>query len=71
MKRLDLIYFLGNFHDGGDAALETGGQRGLCVGLFLEYECGEQGDDLFGSVVCQDVFEDEFGQDELVGGVDP
>lgn len=39
-------------------------------GLLLEDECGEEGDDFFWFVVCEDVFQDKFGQDEFVGRVD-
>jgi len=29
----------------------------------LEHKGGEQGDDLFGLIVCEYVFKDEFGED--------
>ena len=60
---------LGDRDDGGFAALEFRRQRGFAVGLLLEDEGGEQGDDFLWLVVGEDVVEDEFGQDQLVGGV--
>jgi hypothetical protein len=35
----------------------------------LEDESGEEGYDFFGLVLCEDVLEDQFCEDELVGGV--
>jgi hypothetical protein len=70
VQGLDLVYLLRDLDDGGDAPGEGGGKRGLHVGFLLEDEGGEERDDFFGRVVCENVFEDEFGEDELVGGVD-
>ena len=41
MQSLDFIYFLGDFDDRGDAALEASGQCGLRIGLLLKDEGGE------------------------------
>ena len=46
------------------------GQCGYRVGLFLEDEGGEEGDDLFWGEFGEDILEDEFRQDKLVCRVD-
>ena len=56
--------------DDAFAFLEPGWEVRLDVGFLLEDKAREEGDDLFGRVVGEDVFEDELGEDELVGGVD-
>jgi hypothetical protein len=70
MECLDFVYFLGDFDYSGDAALKARGERGFGVGFLLEDEGGKQGNDFFGGVVCEHVFEDEFGEDEFVSRVD-
>ena len=61
---------LGDGHDGVEPLLELGRDDGLDVGLFLEDEAGEEGDDFLWLVVSQCVLEDELRQNELVGRVD-
>ena len=68
--RLDGVDLLGNLDDHVLALFQARREGRLHVGLFLEDEGGEQRDDFFGREVGQHVFEDELGEDELVGAVD-
>lgn len=69
MLGLISVDFFGDGDNGVPAAFEVRRQGGFGVGLLLEDKGGEQGDDLFGLEVCEDVFEDEFGEHELVCGM--
>jgi len=60
---LEVVHALRDGDEGFDALFEGRGEVGRGIGSFLEDEGGEEGDDFFGLVVCQDVFEDELGED--------
>lgn len=70
MRLLYPLHTIGNSHNCISAFDQFGWDNRLDVGLFLEDEAGEEGDDFFGFVCCECILEDEFGEDEFVGGVD-
>ena len=49
---------------------ELGSQQRLDISLLLEDEAGQQSHDLFRLVVGEGVFEDQLGQNELIGRID-
>lgn len=69
VQGLDLVHFFGDLDDLSDAALKAGSEGGLRGGFFLKDEGGEKGDDFFRLVFCKYIFEDEFGENKLVGRV--
>ena len=70
MLRLDGVDLLGDVDDHLLALGEARRQRRRDVGLLLEDEGGEERDDFGRREVGEHVFEDELGEDELVGAVD-
>ena len=70
MLDLEMVDFLGDGDNGLSAFLQMRGQCGYGVGLFLEDEGGEEGNNLFRGELGEDVLEDKFCQNELVCRVD-
>lgn len=69
MVGLALVDFLGDFDDSLHATFEISCQVWDCVGFLLEYEGGQKGNYFRRFVRCEHVIQNEFREDELVGGM--
>jgi hypothetical protein len=67
---LNAVDTLCDAEDGGFSLFKTLRHARHHVRLFLKDEAGEESDYLFGLIFGKDVFEYQFGQDELIGRID-
>lgn len=70
MQRLNIVDLFGDFNDLVARTFQISREIGSGVGFLLEYKGREQGSDLGRFIIGKDIVEDEFGQYELVAGVD-
>lgn len=66
---LDAVDLLRDLNYLGFALFKLGRDGRDDVGFFAEDKGGEEGDDFFGLIFGEDVFEDEFGKDEFASRV--
>lgn len=69
MHRLVVVDLFGDGDDEALATLKCGREGGRCISLLLKDECRKESGDLGRLIVCERVFEDEFGEHELVCAV--